>query len=165
MSIIQEIQNKIPQREYHVDISIKRVPNMFELYHLNLNPDYQRDHVWTIEQKQKFIGSFLEFDMVPAFWFNFVGQESEIIDGKQRIQAILDWVSGKIIADCPCGAAIHYNDLDTLDLRMLNTIMISCNFVRLNRKEVMEFYIRLNSGGTVHTQEEIQKVKDLINTL
>ena len=35
-------------------------------------------------------------------------------------------------------------------------------FVEMNKIEVMKFYIRLNSGGTVHTKKDLEKVKEYI---
>ena len=39
---------------------------------------------------------------------------------------------------------------------------LSWNFVELKPVEVMKFYLRLNSGGTVHKPKELDKVRRLI---
>ena len=90
----------------------------------------------------------------------------EVVDGKQRLMAILSWVDGKIDAHCPCGEIIDYNSLSKIEIRGTHTsLTLRWNFVNLNKKEVMEYYIKLNSGGTIHTKEELNKVKLLLKEL
>jgi len=171
-SILRDIQDKVPRCTYHVNIGIGHLVDALDQYHVNLNPDYQRDHVWTPEQKRLFVGAMLENSRaIPPFWFNWTNKEfkhsdSEIVDGKQRLNALVDWLRGKIKAKCPCGVEVHYNDLTEIDHRNISSgVLMDWNFVDLDQKEVMEFYLRLNSGGTIHTEQELNKVKDLLINL
>lgn len=42
-----------------------------------------------------------------------------------------------------------------------NIIKISVNNLK-TRKEVLQWYVEMNSGGTPHSKEEINKVKNLL---
>ena len=168
-SILQEIQSSVPLCNYHVNVSIGDLIHSIEQFEIDLNPEYQRGHVWSAEQERKFVGAMLEnHKAIPPFWFNWTNKkfnrsDSEIVDGKQRITALLHWLAGDIIAECPCGISIHYSDLSEIDNRNVeNYILMDWNFVQLSRKDVMKFYLRLNSGGTIHNAEELDRVKKLI---
>lgn len=170
MSIIHEVQKNVPDCTYHANIGLGGIIRSLEQYKVDLDPDYQRDHVWTDVQESKFVGAFIENPKsIPPFWFNWLHTDgyrscSEIVDGKQRITACIKWHNGEIKALCPCGRIIHISDLDEVDLRGINMgVLMDWNFVDLNRIEVMRFYLRLNDGGTVHTEKELEKVKDMIN--
>lgn len=171
-SILQKIQKNIPGCTYHVNVSLGYLRHAIKQYNLNLTPEYQRDYIWTKNQKEKFIGAFLENPKsIPPIWINWTKKEeqrdsSELIDGQQRIKSCLEWLDNIIIAKCPCGTKIAYKNLSEIDNRIIsNSISFDWNFVELSKKEVMEFYIRLNCGGTVHTENEIDKIKNMINNL
>lgn len=141
----------------------------------NLSPDYQRGSVWTQRQKELFVGNFIEGGLCPPIYIQrfeseknypeggkegWLDRPNEVIDGKQRLQALLDWVDGKIEAEVTCGDRIHYSDLDIVDLRGLPNVRVT--YIDLSYKDRLRFYLKLNRGGTVHSDEEISKVRDLL---
>jgi hypothetical protein len=134
---------------------------------MDLDPEYQRGHVWTERQESKFVGALLEHNQaIPPFWMNWTGpnrQSSEVVDGKQRIKACLRWLNDEIPANCPCGIDVWYSELCEVDNRALDLyVTMSWNFVNLSPVDVMKFYLRLNGGGTIHTEDELERVKRLI---
>ena len=138
-----------------------------EQFEINLYPDYQRDHVWTLHQKEAFVGHILEGgDTLPVIINKGEEDEdfvSEVIDGKQRIQACLDWENGDICGKTNKGVLIHMTDLDEVGTRMVdNMVGLKYAMVKLSRIEILELYLKLNSGGTLHRQFEIDKVKELL---
>lgn len=169
MSIIRRIQSNVPDCTYHVNVGLASVKSSLEQFNVNLDPVYQRDYVWAEDQKIKFVGAAIENPKaMPPFWFNWVHDEfdrssSEVVDGKQRLNACISWLDGEIPAVCPCGETVWFKDLNEIDIRLIDFgFSFSWNFVDLNKKEVMKFYIRLNSGGTIHSGEDLDKVKKLI---
>lgn len=141
----------------------------------DLSPDYQREHVWTTRQKELFLGHFIEGGFMQPIYVqryesehNFpqggrdgwLDQPCEVIDGKQRLQALIDWVEGRVVAEVSCGDRIAWADLDKVDKRFLPDFKIT--YVDLSRKDRLRFYIKLNRGGSIHTDAEIEKVRDLL---
>lgn len=165
MSKLDYIQSRVPTCSNHVNVGIKRLRNHIELYDVNCDPDYQRDHVWTDIQAEKFVGALLENpESIPPMWINVCKDlSSELVDGKQRVHSILRWLDGEIPARCPMGEVVWIHELDEVDLRALSTnVTLSWKFVELDRKGVIDFYLRLNSGGTIHSEEELDRVRKLL---
>lgn len=171
-SVLRDIQAQVPDCTYHVHTGVGNIFDSLDQFGVNLDPVYQRGHVWTTEQERLFVGAMLENPKaIPPFWFNWIHKDfhrsnSEIVDGKQRINALCKWLKGKIKAKCPCGIEVHYSELTEIDHRNLSIgVMMSWSFVELDQKEVMKFYLRLNSGGTIHTPKELDKVRELIDNM
>lgn len=63
---------------------------------INLNPDFQRQEVWTIDKKSRLIESLMLKIPIPMFYVS--GDEKGIlivVDGLQRISTIRDFILGK----------------------------------------------------------------------
>ena len=131
---------------------------------LNLDPDYQRDHVWTREQEIRFVewilrggvsGRDIYFNSAGWMGVSNIASPLELVDGKQRLKAVLGFLRNEIPAfgtlrkdyegRLPREAEfiVHINDLKT-------------------KKEVMQWYVDMNAGGTIHTEAEIAKVREMI---
>lgn len=137
-------------------------------YNFNLDPDYQRGHVWTTEQRESFIGYALSGGSYPPCWVNLdIGTrlaETEVIDGKQRITSILMFMDGEICGRTSDGLEIWYNDLDeSSQRRVKNSYHINIKLVELDREGVLKLYLKLNSAGVPHTKEELDRVRDMLN--
>lgn len=164
--ILKLLELGVPQCVYRVNIPIGNLKDNLQLYKVDLNPEYQRGHVWTEKQESLFVGAFLENPRgIPPFWFNWTNNKKscEVVDGKQRLKACQRWLNGEIDAIAPNGIIVRYADLGKVDLTRLRTMhTLEWHFVDLDRGSVMKFYLRLNSGGTIHTQEELDKVRSLV---
>lgn len=146
----------------------QRMDGEVQGFDLNLDPDYQRDHVWTDEQAEAFVGHFIEGGAVPMIILNSHEgwiEPDEVVDGKQRIQALMRWLTGDIAAELTDGRRLYWNDLDEESKHRMSSITgprIEIGYVMLSRAEVLRLYLRLNRGGTVHTDSEIDKVRELL---
>lgn len=148
---------------YNVDYELKYfVPHIMEEIEegLVLNPDFQRGHVWTEEQQIKFIEYFLMGGDVGVIHFNApywpnVSDDGTYVcvDGLQRLTAYMRYFNNEIKA-----FGYYYKEMEG---RPSNHIKISVNNLK-TRKEVLNWYIEMNSGGTPHSKEEIDKVKNLL---
>lgn len=61
---------------------------------MNLDPDYQRGHVWTDIQASRFVGHLIEGGATPMLIINrdpSYQRHDEVVDGKQRITAVTRW--------------------------------------------------------------------------
>lgn len=131
-------------------------------YDLQLNPDFQRGNVWTELQQIAYIEYLLRggtaartFYFNHAGWMNtFVG-DFVLVDGLQRITAIMRFLKNEIkVFGC------YHDGIDGLPRTSLD-VVFNINNLK-TRKEVLQWYIDFNTGGTVHTDEEITKVRELL---
>jgi hypothetical protein len=133
--------------------------------YFNRDVEYQRGHVWSEAQASAFLGSLFSGDPMPPVYLNMSDRSDEmvVIDGKQRLTALYRWLKGEIPAINRRGLVFYVNDLDKSALRRLeNRCYITAIRVDWPVKRQIEFYIALNSGGTPHAAEEIERVKALL---
>lgn len=139
---------------------------------LELNPDFQRGHVWTEDQQSRFIenclrrvvaadGVLLHFNC-PNFSLDGASGNLpnglQCMDGLQRYTAITRYVNGHITA-----FGYSSSDLDgtLFSHRRLHVSIAIHNFQ--SRAELLEHYLTMNAGGTPHSESELQRVRSLLN--
>lgn len=79
------------------------------------------------------------------------------VDGLQRTTAIMRFIDNEIPA-----FGVYYKDFED-NLPMEIDIIVNINELK-TRKEVLKWYIEMNEGGTPHTEEEIERVKRLMES-
>ena len=164
------------------DVSLSSLVDEIQRGVLQLNPDYQRGAVWTDEQAARFVGHWLEGGEVPRIWvqrwdsrdnvtpgdlarysvgasgdWNYLPQE--VVDGQQRLRAIYRWRNGEIAAEMTDGERVTYSQTNEVERRGFS---IQLTYIDLPRVERLRLYLRLNRGGTVHTDEEIARVREML---
>lgn len=155
---------------YQVNIALKYfdkwIKKNVEDYGLELNPDFQRGHVWTEAQQISYIefllrggksGRVIYFNN-PS-WHHSVPQgnydDFVCVDGLQRTTAILRFLNNEIPA-----FETYFNEFeDKIPLDV--NVLVNVNDLK-TKKEVLQWYVEMNDGGTPHTKEEIEVVKKLI---
>lgn len=150
---------------YRIDVSVGDIDYTIsryeEEYGLQLNPDFQRGHVWTEAQQSAFVEYVLRGGITSEIRLNHPGWQSNYkgdfvcVDGLQRITAVRRFTRNEIKA-----FGYYYNEYED-KLNMLTTIGFRVNNLK-TRAEVLQWYIDLNAGGTVHSDEEINRVKKLL---
>jgi hypothetical protein len=170
--MLSHIQELTPSPPYHVDVPLKYLGENIERYlgyGLDLNPDFQRGHVWNAEQKRLWMEFLLRGGKGPDLLFNHPGWQHDfkgdfvIVDGKQRLAACLEFIAGKFkvfpgAQGNPEGWAITEIDPKLL---FRPTVSLSVNNLK-SRREVLRWYLELNSGYIAHTPEELERVAELI---
>lgn len=150
---------------YHVNVAFEDIPYTVDRYikthKLQMNPDFQRGHVWTEKQQIKFVEFLLSGGYSGKdIFFNHPGWNSDysgqmvLVDGLQRLTAVIAFMNDKI------KAFDHYrSEFDRIPYDI--ELIFHVNYVK-TRAEVLTWYIQLNEGGVVHTPEEIQRVRALL---
>lgn len=129
---------------------------------LDMDPEFQRGHVWTEDQQI----AYVEFKLRGGsgsneIQFNCVGWMSTfkgpfvLVDGKQRLNAVLRFLHNEI-------PAFGYLYRDYEDRLPNHAEFIFCVNNLPNMKSVLNWYLEMNSGGTPHTQEELDKVRKML---
>lgn len=132
---------------------------------LDLDPDFQRGHVWS-ESKQR---EYIEFSLrggtsARTVYLNCPGYsrcsttdyaDFVLVDGKQRITAIRKFMASEL------RAFGHYLSEYSDTLGFWPHIRWAVNELQ-TRADVLRWYLQLNSGGVVHTQDELERVRSLL---
>ncbi|MGV2885919.1 DUF262 domain-containing protein [Paenibacillus taichungensis] len=147
---------------YQINVFLHQLKRNIDEYlesGLEMNPDFQRGHVWTEEQQIRYVEYFLRGGTsARIIYFNspnilmgllpFV-----LVDGLQRLTALLRFLANEIKA-----FGFYYREFEgRTDLNLIFVV----NDLQ-TREEVLQWYIEMNSGGTVHSDEEIERVKMLL---
>ena len=140
-----------------------------EYYQLQLNPNFQRGHVWTEEQQIAYVEFLLRGGKsAKVIYFNKPSwQNSSIIndyddfvcvDGLQRLTAVMRFLNNEIKV-----LGTYYKDFED-KLPMGIDLIFNVNNLK-TEKEVLQWYVDMNAGSTPHTNEEIERVKRMIEEL
>jgi hypothetical protein len=160
---------QFPQTHYSVDVPWGYIESTLERYNeggvLQLDPPFQRLHVWTVEQQIAYVEFKLkggtgadELYFSQADWGTRWAKPMYLVDGKQRLEAVRSFLRGELPV---FGVTIDkFEDkMPSFDYRFkLNISALK------TMADVIHWYVGINAGGTVHTQEEIQKALDLLES-
>lgn len=130
---------------------------------LDLNPDYQRDYVWEEKDRVFLIDSMFKGLDIGKFVFIHRGYSDEfsyeVLDGKQRITTLLDFFNDKFKYK-----GYYYSELHPNDRRYLDRYLISVAETKeeMTQKDKYEYFLALNIGGVSQSQEQIEKVRKLL---
>lgn len=150
---------------YGFVLYVEFINEQIDKYDLQLNPEFQRGHVWTEEQQMKYIEFILRGGKTGRdFYFNWNQKTNEYVcvDGLQRTKAFVRFVTGEIMV-----FGQYYDDFGftkrVAGYNPLPEFQINVYMNHLeNKKEILEWYVDMNSGGTPHTNAEIERVKKMI---
>ena len=148
------------------DLSLQGLREMVEAAIIDLSPKYQRRERWDVARQSELIESFLLNIPVPPIYLS----EEEygiysIIDGKQRITAVYDFLSNSFRLK-GLSSFVEINGCRFLDLpKALQNALRVRPFLRaitlLKQSESVlkyEVFLRLNRGGIRLNNQEIRNV-------
>ena len=132
---------------------------------MDLQPDFQRGEIWTLQKKQKLIDSILRGWKIPPIHVIHNNQSiDEVLDGQQRLAAIRDFydniicIDGKILpenSELIQLDGMHYRDLPKKWQRQFRQYSIV--IIRLTEyqpEEPAELFYRLNQPTTLTSAEQ-----------
>lgn len=131
------------------------------VYHrgLHINPEYQRGYVWTLENKQRLIKSI--FDRLDIGKFVFVetwrngAQDNrlEVIDGKQRLNAITEFMEGRFEYEGKTYFQLSHKDRNAFG--DLQVHVCTLDEEKVSRADILWLFLSINRGGVPQTEEHI----------
>lgn len=137
----------------------------------DLEPDFQRGHVWTDGQRVAYVEALIRKTAPTRLLFNCPGWSRnsrpagdipdntfQCIDGLQRLTAVRKFLSGEFTVFG--GQSMASLKGSPFDLGRYTLQMAVYEFN--TRAELLQFYIDLNAGGTVHAPTEIERVRGLL---
>ncbi len=168
----KDIKQFTSDGNYRISVSFEHLVRWIkdqQEYGLQLNPDFQRGYVWTEKQQIAWLeyairggrsGRELYFN--DPNWMGFDVNKDEYhdfvcVDGLQRITAIERFMNNEIQV-----FGTYFKDYeDPLWFRNNVHVDLVVNDLK-SRAEVLQWYIDMNTGGTQHSTEEIDRVKALL---
>jgi len=166
---------RFPNILYHMDTPwqylLETLARFQSDYGLNLDPDFQRGHVWTEAQQIAYVEFMLrEPQSGREIYFNhpnWMGDwegEFVLVDGRQRLEAARRFLVNEIPAfGCLLKDFEGLNLTSTRKIRMPSNICFGFNVAKLKtRADVLQWYIDFNAGGTPHSEKEIERVQGLL---
>lgn len=175
---VGKLINAIPICPYSVDVDFDELEHILERYSkreggLHLNPDFQRGHVWTEEQQISYIENFIRgavgdtgrtITFTCSDFQGFRNKDSDIIgfyvvDGLQRLTAVQRFMNDEFKVFHHIDGGVNKDFFKGTGFRINGLKGLCFNVFRMqSKKEVLDYYIAMNSGGTVHTDAEIKRV-------
>ncbi len=176
---LKRIIKPLRTASYEVDFDWRYIQKALDDYAidyggLDLNPDFQRGHVWTPDQQRHYIENVLRgvvstsgflvqlncpnWQMEDADYLGDLPKGMQCIDGLQRITAVLNFLAGEVR---PFG--LMADDLNGTAFTMKGArhrFRVAIHNFK-TRADLLEHYLDLNAGGTPHSQEEIERVRKL----
>ncbi len=141
----------------------------FNQYGIDLDPDYQRGNVWDEDQKVALIDSIFKnidigkFAIIKRPWGNDPNKPqtphlSEMLDGKQRLTALIDFFCGRFTY-----RGKYYNDLHPLDQSHFRNYSVSvAQSEGLTNEQKYRYFLKLNTNGSPIEPEHMERVKDML---
>lgn len=150
----------VPSYRIHVDW--KYMNSVLKDYEDNGNliydPDFQRGYVWTKHQQSQYVEYMLRGGIGGReIYFNHPGWQRDyhgdmlLVDGKQRIKAVKNFMTNEVkVFD-------HYlREYEDKFSRHLCFFYFNVNNLD-DYNDVIRWYISMNSGGSMHTNEDIER--------
>lgn len=162
------------------NINIASFWENYKLDKYNFDPDYQRrGDVWNESKKSFLIDTiFKNFPMPPIFLHQHIDDTTgstvyEVIDGKQRLQSIIDFINGKIslpdnFSEDSFGNeklnGIKFSDLDSPETSEYKKLFwrynITIEYIDSDDPSVINnIFDRLNRNGEPLNAQELRKAK------
>lgn len=138
-----------------------------EKQELELSPKYQRNNVWNEKAKAYLIDTIVRGLPIPPIFMrqqvdvNTKTTHREIIDGQQRVRAILDYIVAESFAirkahNKSLGGK-HYSELDAEDQEAILEYEILAEVVTEKDDSVVyDMFARLNSNNIVLNKQEVR---------
>jgi hypothetical protein len=166
-----DIQTFTPFNGYEVDVGWKFLEKWIAEAEegsasFEVNPDFQRGHVWTDDQRSKYVEFVLRggnsarhiYWNCPAYAGRSGSNDMVLVDGLQRLTAVRRFLANEI----PAFGTLYRDYKDELRSapRYLGFRMCVNNL--RTRAAVLTWYLEINDGGVVHPQEELDRVRALL---
>jgi hypothetical protein len=166
----------------NLEIISKTIEELYDMFlnkQLIVNRRYQRKLVWSIEEKKALVSSIVEEYPIPLLLFVKIKDGREILDGMQRLEAVMSFVEQKFNFDG------DYFDLDSTALTKglkdrgelvqktpVLSRVTSSKFLRYkfavseyssNNSSIDEVFRRINSNGKRLTKQELRSAGNWSN--
>ena len=165
-------QTSLKQPEkFRMTPTTRTIDGLLEMVHsdyagIDFSPEYQREYVWSNEDKVKLIDSIFNNVTIGLFVFANRPYENdekryEIIDGKQRLTALIDFFEDRFQY-----AGFYYSELSRSDKQHFCNYTVSvATLEKPSMKEKYAAFLAVNTFGKVMNAEHLVTVKETYESL
>ena len=163
--VAKSTESLIKNKDVHLSFYSTSLSSLFSnayYFGVDMDPDYQREYVWSEEDKVALIDSI--FNNIDIGKFVFVHKDYgedflyEILDGKQRMRAILDYFENRF----PYKGK-YFNDLCNEDRNWFENKIISvAEIPDTNKNVILKYFVMLNSAGKTMDKRNLERVKGMM---
>lgn len=138
-------------------------------FNLNFDPPYQRDYVWTEEDKQNLLHSIFNYVEIGKFAFienttetwSKTGYGYEIMDGKQRLQTLVEFYEGRLTYN-----GLSYRELSDRDRDLFNDYPVNVGILgELSEKDIYRYFLYMNKHGKVMDKKHLKEIEKKLDKL
>jgi len=163
---VQTVYFNIKDNNYNLQYSKKSIDGLLSHYftwNVNLDPEYQRDLVWSNKDKEDFITSVLEGTdigkiVIIDHSYEYSKQttvEYEILDGKQRLSTLIDFY-----LDRWKYRGYYYSELDVkLKYRFNNATISVAEYKTDDVDEKIKLFLSINDTGITMSREHLNNIR------
>lgn len=163
--------NFTKEEKYHIRQLNSPVDSLLHMVYashagVEFDVDYQREHVWELEDKVALIDSI--FNNVDIGKFVFIqlheattGRFYQVLDGKQRLTALCEFYEDRYPYK-----GVYFSQLSHRDKHTFKDHGITYGFLENpSKRAIYESFVKLNTCGKPMDHKHIDKVKELIKNL
>lgn len=159
-SIYPNAEVRVEKAQYST-MHLKRLVE--ERKELIIDPDFQRNDVWSAKQSAELVESILMGIPIPTIYlFEMKDGTKQVVDGRQRISAILNFLNNKFsLKDLKILPQCNGKKFSELDFKMqgiFEDYQLSFYIIQPPTPERVKYDIfdRVNRGGTRLTNQEMR---------
>lgn len=175
---VRPINSRPMTRTEFNTFTIRKMIGWYERGLLNLEPEFQRKSVWRLPQRSKLMNSILHGYPLPnvAIYKRYDEKlrcvRYDVIDGKQRLESILQFVGKLRGEDFRFEAAFTdwrdgkehtvkqtWRDMYPKNQNQILSFAIPAVWVQGELAEIREMFVRINSTGKALTSQEVRRAK------
>ena len=129
---------------------------------IDTEPDYQRDFVWTMEQKVALIDSIFKNIEIGKFTiikrpFSVSEKAYEMLDGKQRLLTLIEFTEDRFTYN-----GYKFSELNSKDQNHLLNYSVSHGETDpLTDEQKYRYFLILNTAGTPMSKDQLKKVEEM----
>lgn len=155
------------ERVDYQSLVIQDLINLDNTSELNLNPWYQRRSVWNESQKAYLINTLFERKPIPTLYIrhsiDFEREKSikEVVDGQQRVRAILGYYRGDFRAmNYEIGRKVRYDELSRAQKQQFLMTALPIGYLQgATDADVIDIFARINSVAKSLNSQERRNAK------
>jgi hypothetical protein len=132
-------------------------------YGIDFNPEYQRGHVWEHEQKVNLIDSIMKHIDIGKFAiihreFKLGEKSYEMLDGKQRVSALLEFYLGRFTYKGRTFQSLHPRDQH----HFMSYNLSYAESRDLTQEQKLRYFLKLNTTGTPVDPAHMERVAKML---